>query len=373
MEEDKNYISLIQGDLARASQMQTGMPESVGMMTIKTANLTILEASQQPAPRALWKSFWYEGELSCLFADSNVGKSILAVQIADRIARTDIVLYLDFELSEKQFQLRYTDRHGRLHTFPDKLYRVSIDCNSLLDANFEEAIIGSIEQMALQTGCRIFIVDNLTYLCCAIEKGDAAGRLMIHLNNLKKRYGLSILVLAHTPKRSMECPITSNDLAGSKRLYNFFDSVFAIGKSALDGGLRYVKQLKVRYGTFSHDADNVIIYEIEKVDAFLQFVPRGFSTEKEHLKRLGDNESSQRDCQILHLAQSGKSVREIASQVNCGKSTVSRIIQRSKNGSHTDVPSVPPSRPIGKRDNGTVNEVRQTELFAGQGNGEDKA
>ena len=60
MEEDKNYISLIQGDLARASQVQTGMPESVGMMTIKTANLTILEASQQPAPRALWKSFWYE-------------------------------------------------------------------------------------------------------------------------------------------------------------------------------------------------------------------------------------------------------------------------------------------------------------------------
>ena len=177
MEEDKNYISLIQGDLARASQVQTGMPESVGMMTIKTANLTILEASQQPAPRALWKSFWYEGELSCLFADSNVGKSILAVQIADRIARTDIVLYLDFELSEKQFQLRYTDGHGRLHTFPDKLYRVSIDCNSLLDVNFEEAIIGSIEQMALQTECRIFIIDNLTYLCCAIEKGDAAGRL----------------------------------------------------------------------------------------------------------------------------------------------------------------------------------------------------
>lgn len=99
-----------------------------------------------------------------------MGKSILAVQIADRIARTDIVLYLDFELSEKQFQLRYTDGHGRLHTFPDKLYRVSIDCNSLLDVNFEEAIIGSIEQMALQTECRIFIVDNLTYLCCALRK-----------------------------------------------------------------------------------------------------------------------------------------------------------------------------------------------------------
>ncbi len=63
---------------------------------------------------------------------------------------------------------------------------MSIDCNQLLDANFEEAIIGGIEQMAVQTDCKIFIIDNLTYLCCAMEKGDAAGRLMIQLNNLKK-------------------------------------------------------------------------------------------------------------------------------------------------------------------------------------------
>lgn len=264
MEEDKNYISMIHGDLTRAAQMQNGMPENIGVMSIKTANRTILEASQLPTPRALWDSFWYEGELSCLFADSNVGKSILAVQIADCIARTDNVLYLDFELSEKQFQLRYTDEYGKPYTFPERLYRVSLDSDALLDADFEGTIIGSIEQMAQQTRCRIFIVDNLTYLCCAMEKGDAAGRLMIQLNNLKKRYGLSILVLAHTPKRSLDCPITSNDLAGSKRLYNFFDSVFVIGKSALDGGLRYVKQLKVRYGTFSYDADNVIVYEIEK-------------------------------------------------------------------------------------------------------------
>ena len=358
--------------------MQHGMPDCIGVMSIKTANRTILEASLLPTPRALWDSFWYEGELSCLFADSNVGKSILAVQIADRIARTDNVLYLDFELSEKQFQLRYTSEHGKPYTFPERLYRVSLDCNSLLEADFEEAIMGGIEQMALQTGCKIFIVDNLTYLCCAMEKGDAAGRLMIQLNNLKKKYGLSVLVLAHTPKRSLDCPITSNDLAGSKRLYNFFDSVFAIGKSAQDGGLRYVKQLKVRYGTFSHDADNVIIYEIEKVDAFLQFVFRGYSTEKEHLKKLGDNESSQRDCQILQLSRSGKSVREIASQVNCGKSTVSRIIQRNRKVEESTVPSVPLSQPGGNGTvgqygtGGTTEETRQTELFIGQEREEDK-
>ena len=52
MEEDKNYINLIRGDLTKASQAHNGMPDSVGMMNIKTANQTILEASLLPTPRA---------------------------------------------------------------------------------------------------------------------------------------------------------------------------------------------------------------------------------------------------------------------------------------------------------------------------------
>lgn len=125
-----------------------------------------------------------------------------------------------------------------------------------------------------------------------------------------------------------------------------------------------MKQLKVRYGTFSHDADNVIVYEIDKVDAFLQFVFRGYSTEKEHLKKLGDNESSQRDCQILQLSQSGKSVREIASQVNCGKSTVNRIIQRSKE-SKRRCPKCPTVPTLRVWDNGTGWDSRQSTIKNG--------
>ena len=118
-----------------------------------------------------------------------------------------------------------------------------------------------------------------------------------------------------------------------------------------------MKQLKVRYGTFSHDADNVIIYEIEKVDAFLQFVFRGYSTEKEHLKKLGDNESSQRDCQILQF-------------------------QRSKEDRNAAVPSVPLSQQTGSGTmgqvgqhgtSGTVRETKQAELFTGYGKEENKA
>ena len=133
----------------------------------------------------------------------------------------------------KQFQLRYSDEANNLNQFPDNLYRVEINRDSLDAVNFEEAVIGNIEQTAIKLGTKVLIIDNLTYLCVASEKGDAAGTLMLRLMALKKRkYGLSMLILAHTPKRCLSNPITQNDLAGSKKLYNFFDSVFAIGKSA---------------------------------------------------------------------------------------------------------------------------------------------
>ena len=74
-------------------------------------------------------------------------------------------------------------------------------------------------------------------------------------------------------------PITQNDLAGSKKLYNFFDSVFAIGKSAKDENLRYIKQLKVRYGNFEYGGNNVIVCAIEKADDFLRFVTLGHAAE----------------------------------------------------------------------------------------------
>lgn len=85
---------------------------------------------------------------------------------------------------------------------------------------------------------------------------------MMKLISLKKRYNWSLLIIAHTPKRNMSNPIIQNDLAGSKKLYNFFDSVIAIGQSARDPGIKYVKQVKVRAGEYKYGADNGITYEI---------------------------------------------------------------------------------------------------------------
>ena len=88
------------------------------MLTIRVANNALLDASRSPNPDELYHSLWYEVEVGCLFTDSNLGKSIYAVQIAKYVAQERPILYLDCELSEKQFQLRYTDKDtGILHDF----------------------------------------------------------------------------------------------------------------------------------------------------------------------------------------------------------------------------------------------------------------
>ena len=322
-----DYIQAIGAELQKADQLAAEMSERIGIFPVKTANRTIREAALRPNPDALWLTLWYEGEVCCLFSDSNLGKSIYAVQIATSIAKKQKVLYFDFELSDKQFQLRYSDEANNLNQFPDNLYRVEINRDSLDAVNFEEAVIGNIEQTAIKLGAKVLIIDNLTYLCVASEKGDAAGTLMLRLMALKRKYGLSMLILAHTPKRCLSNPITQNDLAGSKKLYNFFDSVFAIGKSAKNSSVRYIKQLKVRYGNYTYDADNVIVCVIEKVGTFLQFVDIGYAVEKEHLKEPSEKDSTQEKETIKRMVAEGKTYRVIASELGVTLGKVQRALK----------------------------------------------
>lgn len=110
---------------------------------------------------------------------------------------------------------------------------------------------------------------------------------------------------------------------------------------------------KVRYGTFSYDADNVIVYEIEKTDAFLQFVFRGYSTEKEHLKKPSDNESGQRGLPYpatvpIREVSPGDSLAGQLRQVHRQPDNPAQ--QGGQERSRPECPAVPSQ---GERDNGT--------------------
>jgi hypothetical protein len=188
--------------------------------------------------------------------------------------------------------------------------------------DFETYLSQSLERTVSDTGAKVLIIDNLTYLRSGTETAKEALPLMKHLKALKSKYNLSILVLAHTPKRDLSKPITKNDLQGSKMLINFCDSSFAIGESFTDNHLRYIKQIKQRNCELVYDTDNVGVCEIVKPSNFLQFEFVNFGTEKEHLKVPSDKDKEQHKQEAAELKAQGKSNREIARQLGVSEGAI---------------------------------------------------
>ena len=191
-------------------------------------------------------------------------------------------------------------------------------------------MIKSIEDTALGLNIKTIIIDNLTWICNSSDNGDAAGILMARLVQLKKNHGWSILVIAHTPKRSLRNPIDQNTLAGSKKLMNFFDSAFAIGRSAKDENLRYIKQIKCRSGAFEYGEDNVIVADIVKEpNGYLHFNEIGHDREAHHLREKDDKEINLINNKIVELRRNGKTFRDIASELGISLAKVQRCLTKA--------------------------------------------
>ena len=218
----------------------------------RTANDWLALQRDKPVSRKLFGEFWFENELCILFSDTNVGKSILAVQIGDSISKGEgitpfeadttgqCVLYFDFELSSRQFETRYVDEDKNPYHF-GQLHRSELNTQIEVPAefrNFEEYICFMIAHEVIKEKATVVIIDNITYLRSETERAKDALPLMKQLKALKEKFGLSILALAHTPKRDKSSPITRNDLQGSKMLINFCDSAFSIGESYKDNHIR---------------------------------------------------------------------------------------------------------------------------------------
>jgi len=315
------------------------------LFLVRTANHWMEQASLRPVPRMLFDKFWYEGELCILFADSNLGKSILAVQIGNNICSGETtepfllqagkqpVLYCDFELTDKQFEARYSAEYQGHYAFKEDFYRAELNPDSELPSGFEgfdEYLNYALERAIVQTKAKVIIIDNLTYLRSETERAKDALPLMKHLKSLKNKYGLSILALAHTPKRDVGQPINKNDLQGSKMLMNFCDSAFTVGESQADKSLRYLKQIKQRNTGEVYGTDNVCLCQIAKPYNFLQYEFVGYGREWDHLKRPKESESDHLMAEAVELKQQGLSLREIGRKLGLQHQKVDRLIKASE-------------------------------------------
>ena len=238
------------------------------------------------------------------------------------------MLYFDFELTDKQFQRRYSNEEtGRLYPFSRNFLRVELNTANNLAENIE-AVIDQIEIVAKNHGVKNLIIDNISWLTSKSESGDTAGQLMSRLVQMKKRGGYSILVLAHTPKRNTNAPLTQNSLAGSKKIANFMDSIFALGMSKKNlPSSRYIKQIKVRSCEMSYGEDNVIELGIVKEDDFLHMNITGYGTEEDNLDRPDPAaiHRSEADQEIARRLREGETYRSIQHDMGVSPKTIQRV------------------------------------------------
>ena len=344
--EDEYTTPVTPASTPRDTQQADGADELDFIMG-QSLNSMMMEEQRKPVPEILWGSdgngnaLWFENEFAILFGRTNTGKSLYAVQIAEHISGRlgKTVLYLDLELSMKQFQERYTSKGGELHVWPDNLHRpdLSMIGDGLYDS---DKFLPLIRRMMARVNAKVLILDNLTFLVNngGMKAEDVKPICQEFCSWAKEGY--SILVVNHTPKIQPFTTLDINHCLGSSMLTNFVQSVFAIGTDSNNPSTgRYVKQLKSRNGRIVWDGNHVIPYVIDKTldPTMLRFIqpaqlhqtgtdtPIPIQTIREcDLLKNGDNMQLE---QIRKLHGQGMSNRKIAGELNLSPATVGKRLK----------------------------------------------
>lgn len=315
-------------------------------LRVRTAFQRISDARLQADICPFFDVFLQKGELVIMFGDTGKGKSIAGVSLADAISKGQsfldmqnaygptTVLYYDFELSDKQFEKRYSNDQNEVYPFSDNFYIDNLDVAEITPEkskkeSFETLLIERVKADIDITKAEVVIIDNITFLTShSAEDSQVALTIMRKLKELKTEKGISILVLAHTPKRTNPSGITIQDLAGSKHLSNFADGVFALGHSTNDTGLRYFIQVKPsRSGELKYDKENVVVCEIEKKDNFLTLVPKRFCRENELLTQADTDAENELIESAKKMKADKISYQQIADKLGVSKSKVGRWLK----------------------------------------------
>ena len=168
-------------------------------------------ARSKPIQKKLVGDLWYENEATVMFAETNAGKSIFAVQIADSISRgvgigpleftseAQPVVYFDFELNDRQFSIRYTIDGQNPYVWDDNFIRVELDPDAEYPmGNYCLYVCDQIETVMLEVNARAAIIDNITYLNDELEKSKAALPLMKQLKVIKQSEAAFADSVSHT-------------------------------------------------------------------------------------------------------------------------------------------------------------------------------
>lgn len=319
----------------------------------KTFGDWVTTASNKPKQSQLVDNLIFENEIYILFGTTNVGKSLFGVQLALHIAGVKNfepfesisvprkVMYIDFELQDFQFVKRLVGVNYSLN-FQDALNNENI-LRAEINNEFEftdtqlkdksiytEMIFNQLESTIVRNNINVVLFDNISFIADELENSKNSAPLIKKFKDLGRKHKVTFIIFGHTPKLDAKIPLSRNSLAGSSQLSNLVDGLLAIGKSAKDDKIVYLKELKQRSKDITLGTENVMKFEIIPVADTIPNIQHkfiGYEPESELLKEHSKAEKELRDKQIIELYNDGNKQRQISQMLSISLGTVNRIIK----------------------------------------------
>src|SRR4051812_6498581 len=231
----------------------------------RKANECIAAVKHVRWPERLFDEFWCEGELAILFGPPGVGKSILAVQIADALARGRAIgsfrmpmyrrrtLYVDMVMSEVKFGQRYSyfprvNRDQRAFKFSECLFRERPARNVALGPWLR----AKIEFDRLE----VVVIDDVRAFSRTCDGTLETLALMRELKQISDDTRVSMLVLATSAMPGRGGIVSEVDMRRSRNICDIADKVFAMGFHPRSAGDRFLIETRSRNSEVVWTIDN---------------------------------------------------------------------------------------------------------------------
>ena len=280
-------------------------------------------------PQKLFGEYWLDGEIALLFGPSGVGKSVLAVQVGDALARgrpvdgfsgstrRRKVLYVDLNHTDTQFQTRYSrftefGRFLRSFRFAERFYRGRPAA--------DEDLFEWLRKMIAEHRFESVLIDDVT----AIRKTQDGTRELIslirRLRELQEEFGISVLVLTASDAPTRDRFISEVQLKRSRVLCGLVDSVFALSPDTQSADRKCLIHIRTStgpaafpdggypFGSTNQTADGMIEFRFDNYRPW----------------RI-DSETRRLISEVHKQRQTGTSYRQIAIELGISKSRAERL------------------------------------------------
>ncbi|MBR6282736.1 MAG: hypothetical protein IKR25_00360 [Muribaculaceae bacterium] len=293
----------------------------------------------------LFANLWFEGEIACLFGDTNIGKSVLAHQIAQQIAHQGRrVAYFDFENNTHITFQRYYDTQRCEINPSDNFIPIEVTALGTYPPRDAKTILDGIECKFVRLATPVIIIDDIFHIC-SLNDCSTTDFVLRTFRHWTQTYRVAILVVAHARRHRDDTPININHLTGSQRLTYAFDSIFALNRTLVDNDTFYIKHLKTRNGRIQLDARNVGVLRLVKQDddSPLHFVSdNNASTRDERLllNICNPANAEEKHQRAVELHNMGWTIREIGDYFNISHTSARRLLNQPQ---PQPQPHTPPS------------------------------